>query len=181
MLVPRRRCAAALHLLLALCACDETAQPRPPQAGSDAAVDAGGTGGSAGAGSGGSAGAGSGGLGGSRPCEAFPPPISPASLPAAKLGQAYAQRLMIPGATAAQVSWQAEGALPPGLSLVEDETPSSGPPQEARADLSGTPTAAGTYAFEVVVAFTGSSACATPPARRSYELVVTDRDADAGE
>ena len=36
------------------------------------------------------------------------------------------------------------------------------------------------FAFEVVVAFTGSSMCATPPARRSYELGVVDAAADGG-
>jgi hypothetical protein len=158
-----------LGLCIALAACDDTAQPRPPQP--DAAFQQSGTGGGAGVG---------GGASGTGGCSVSPPPLSPASLPAAVLGVAYAQELSIVGATAPQVIWMT-GALPGGLTLIEDERELSGPPPEAHARLSGTPSAAGSFRFTVSVSLLTQPPCAAPSAQRDYELLVSvDPDADAG-
>src|SRR5262245_40147122 len=164
---------------LVLGACDEPAQPRPPHPNSDAAVgDAGGTGGSAGGGGS----AGRGGSGASQSCEASAPPIMPAVLPAAVVGKAYAQTLSIVGATEAQVDWTAD-MLPPGLMLIEEDSGGATPAQpQALAELTGTPTKAGTFSFEVMVSLIPPTTCVSPPASRMYDLLVTDpnEDADAG-
>jgi hypothetical protein len=154
--------------MAALGACDDTAQPRPSQPDGAIALD----GGEAGAGGGGA-----GGSGGS--CSATPPPLSPSTLPAPVLGQPYSQELSFVGSTASKVAWTTRGALPTGLKLAEDNSELPGPPPEARATLSGTPTATGTFRFTVSVSLLVQPACATPPAERDYELLVGDDD-DAG-
>jgi hypothetical protein len=159
-------------LFAALCACDDTAQPRPPQPDGATAPDGGGDGGGPG---------GSGGSGGSGPpgCST-PPPLLPATLTEAALGERYTQELSIVGATAAQVSWSLMGPLPSGLSLVEDDTQLSGSPLRAVAMLSGTPAAAGNFRFSVSVSLLAQPMCAAP-SQREYVLVVSeDADADAG-
>jgi hypothetical protein len=156
-------------LMAALGACDDTAQPRPSQPDGAIAPD----GGEAGAGGGG----GAGGSGGS--CSATPPPLSPSTLPAAVLGELYSQKLSIVGSTASKVIWTTRGAPPTGLKLVEDDTELAGPPPEAHATLSGTPSAPGSFRFTVAVSLLVQPSCATPPAERDYELLISDDD-DAG-
>ena len=63
--------------------------------------------------------------------------VSPASLPAATFGSAYGQSFSASGAAAPYSYAVTAGALPPGLALAANGT------------LSGTPTAAGSYAFTV--------------------------------
>jgi len=114
-------------------------------------------------------------------CSASAPPLSPATLPAAMLGEPYAQELWIEGATAAEVGWMTRDPLPSGLMLVEDERELTGPPLEAHARLSGTPSATGTFRFNVSAARLVQPPCAAPAAQRDYELVVIDdADGDAG-
>jgi len=55
----------------------------------------------------------------------------------------YSQTIFASGGNPARYAWSTTGSLPPGLSLAPDGTPST--------TLSGTPTAAGAYAFTVTV------------------------------
>ncbi|HMI92273.1 MAG TPA: hypothetical protein VK509_12945 [Polyangiales bacterium] len=158
-----------------LVACDDTAEPRPPQP--DAAIS--GHGGQGGAGSGGAGSGGAGGSSGNGGCSASAPPLSPASLPAAALGEPYAQELSIVGTTASQVGWTVRGLLPSGLMLVEDNRELPGPPPEAHAMLTGTPTATGTFRFTLSASLLVQPSCSAPPAQRDYELKVSE-ELDAG-
>jgi hypothetical protein len=126
-------------------------------------------------------GAGSAGTSGSG-CSAVPPPLLPATLPGAVVGEAYSQRLMIAGAVASQVSWTVQGELRAGLSLTADDAEPSSAPSEAYATLSGTPVMAGTLRFGVSVGLIVPPVmCGAPPAEREYEFVVSEGpDADAG-
>ena len=67
----------------------------------------------------------------------YPPTIQTESLPGGTVGTAYSQTLAADGS--APIAWSvAGGALPEGLSL-----------NESTGEISGTPTAAGTYTFEI--------------------------------
>ena len=76
--------------------------------------------------------------------------VSPAALPAATLGSAYAQAFSATGAAAPYAYAVTAGALPPGLSLAANGT------------LSGTPTSAGSYAFTVTASDASGAASGGP-------------------
>ncbi|MBX3717350.1 MAG: putative Ig domain-containing protein [Burkholderiales bacterium] len=76
--------------------------------------------------------------------------VSPASLPAATFGSAYGQSFAATGAAAPYSYAVTAGALPPGLALAANGT------------LSGTPTAAGSYAFTVTASDASSAASGGP-------------------
>jgi hypothetical protein len=161
-------------------ACDEPAQPRPPQP--DAAIDGGaaGSAGTSGAGGGGAGGAGGrSGSGGS--CEAASPPLAPPAgpLPPATAGAQYTQAFVLTGATASQVTWSTRGTLPAGVQLVEDERELNSPAPEARATLTGMPTAPGMFQFTVIAGLPPAS-CSSAPSERDYSLIVEGGDTDAG-
>jgi hypothetical protein len=84
--------------------------------------------------------------------------VTPATLPAADVGEAYSQALSTTGGTAPYGYAVTAGALPAGLTLAGDGT------------LSGTPTAGGTFAFTVTS--TDSSATGPYAGSRSYSLMV---------
>lgn len=113
-------------------------------------------------------------------CEAIAPPLSPAILQPASVGQPYVQVLTVIGAGPSQVEWSTHGALPPGLSLAPIAESPPGQPQ-AQAHLRGLPSMAGVFNFEVQASLIATGPCAAAPAIREYELLVTgDPDADAG-
>jgi len=70
--------------------------------------------------------------------------LGPASLPGGTVGSLYNQTVFAQAASggtiALPVTWSVTGPLPPGISLV---------PASDRVDFSGSPTAAGTYAFQL--------------------------------
>ncbi len=86
--------------------------------------------------------------------------LNPASLPDASAEAAYTQSLSASGGTAPYNFTVTSGALPPGLSLSSDGS------------LSGTPTAAGAYAFAVRVADSSSGIGSPFSTTRNYNLQV---------
>lgn len=70
--------------------------------------------------------------------------LAPATLPDGRVGSAYSQQLTAGGGTPPYTFTVAAGALPPGLTL------------SAGGLLSGTPTASGTFAFDVTANDSGS-------------------------
>lgn len=83
--------------------------------------------------------------------------LSPLALPGGKVGVAYSQTFTVTGASGAVSYAVASGSLPGGLSL----NLSSG-------ELSGMPTTAGTYTFEITATDAGSN---TGTRRYSIEVV----------
>jgi hypothetical protein len=85
--------------------------------------------------------------------------VSPASLPAAQIGEAYAQAVSASGGAAPYVFSISAGSLPPGLMLA------AGGPADAL--LTGTPTTEGSYTFTVTAA--DANGCL---GARTYSIVV---------
>jgi len=92
-------------------------------------------------------------------CEGSAPPVDPAEVTNATVGEAYAQQFTAFGDGE---EWSVmDGELPPGLSLSEHGL------------LEGTPTTEGEYSFGLrSIAPTGESECLVQPASAPYTLTV---------
>jgi hypothetical protein len=90
---------------------------------------------------------------------------SPASLPAATVGQPYRATITVSNARTPVFSLEvASGTLPAGLTLTHPEN-------ESTATITGTPTRAGTFSFELAAACFGTNTSGQSGSH-TFELVV---------
>ena len=100
----------------------------------------------------------------------FPVPtpltITTASLPSATVGTAYSASISAFGGSGSYFWSLASGTLPPGLALFQGVCVAIVEPCQAPAEISGTPTVAGTYKFVITVTD------GTQKASRSFTIIV---------